>query len=59
MKKYNTPEIEALALETIDVIATSGDDAAAKLLKETYDSYGEVNVQDGGELKNFNGTWSW
>lgn len=59
MKKYNTPEIEALALETIDVIATSGDDAAAELLKKTYASYEEVNVQDGGELKNFNGTWSW
>lgn len=59
MKKYNTPEIEALALETVDVIATSGDDAAAKLLKETYASYEEVNVQDGGELKNFNGAWSW
>lgn len=59
MKKYNTPEIEALALETIDVIATSGDEAAEKLLKETYADYASVNVQDGGDFENFTNTWSW
>ena len=32
MKKYNTPVIETLALETIDVIATSGNKAAEEAL---------------------------
>lgn len=59
MKKYNTPEIEALALETIDVIATSGDDAAKyALTKAGYEEYAAL-AKDGGDLENFTGTWSW
>ncbi len=58
MKKYNTPEIEALALETIDVIATSGDDAAAAELKKNA-TYADVTAVDGGEFENFTRTWSW
>lgn len=59
MKKYNTPEIEALALETIDVIATSGDDAAKKALTESYADYASATIQDGGDLKDFANTWTW
>ena len=58
MKKYNTPEIEALALETIDVIATSGDDAALNELQKSYAEYAAV-AKDGGDLENFTNTWSW
>lgn len=58
MKKYNTPEIEALALETIDVIATSGDDAALNELQKSYADYAAV-AKDGGDLETFTSTWSW
>lgn len=34
MKKYNKPEIVALALETVDVIETSGDVYAAKVAEQ-------------------------
>ena len=60
MKKYNTPEIEALALETVDVIATSGHEAALKALQETYKveidgaTVGEHNVADLLDT-----SWSW
>ena len=48
MKKYNTPVIEALALETIDVIATSGHVAAIEALGDkvnggTYVSQGDIS----------------
>ena len=56
MKKYNTPEIEALALETIDVIATSGDRAAAALLDAEYAD----KAQAIGNINEFQtNTWSW
>lgn len=58
MKKYNTPEIEALALETIDVIATSGDDAALNELQKSYADYAAV-AKDGGDLADFGTSWSW
>lgn len=59
MKKYNTPEIEALALETIDVIATSGDDAAKlALTKAGYDDYAAL-AKDGGDIADFGTSWSW
>ena len=60
MKKYNTPEIEALALETIDVIASSGHDKALESLVNDY------NVTIGGEnsftaefTDNYTSQWSW
>lgn len=63
MKKYNTPEIEALALETIDVIATSGDDAAlyALGLDEKYADYKTAATSYGsaGKIEDFTSTWSW
>ena len=58
MKKYNTPEIEALALETIDVIAASGNGAAQAALAEKY----QANVAVEGEIKNEFVTttgWNW
>lgn len=63
MKKYNTPEIEALALETIDVIATSGGDAALAQLKADGFTYDNAAAKiDAGVLSNtekFTSTWSW
>ncbi len=60
MKKYNKPTIDALALETIDVIAASGTRAAVNALAEEYDIDPETvqaihkNVADMRK-----GYWSW
>ena len=61
MKKYNTPEIEALALETIDVIATSGDDAALYALESNaeYANYAAAAKSAGKIDEDFTSTWSW
>ena len=58
MKKYNTPEIEALALETIDVIATSGHDAAFAALEAVYTVDEKANI---AEFTNadLSDQWSW
>ena len=62
MKKYNKPTIEALALETIDVIAASANDAAdvaaAELAKELNTDVARVTkiAQDISRMGN---TWSW
>ena len=56
MKKYNTPEIEALALETIDVIATSGNLAAAEELEKL--GY-TAEAKAIGDIAAFGNTWSW
>jgi hypothetical protein len=59
MKKYNKPTIEALALETIDVIAASGADvAAAELADKLGVQPGQVKAiaQDIVDMKN---QWSW
>lgn len=61
MKKYNTPEIEALALETVDVIATSGNRAALDALQNTYN----VEINDKAVVGEHNvanlldTSWSW
>lgn len=60
MKKYNRPEIEALALETIDVIATSGNVAAQAALDEQLGGEGggkTVDIEQ--QLSTFETTWSW
>ena len=57
MKKYNTPEIEALALETIDVIATSGDRAAAEALGKEYAAKAEALGNIATDFTT--NTWSW
>ena len=57
MKKYNTPEIEALALETVDVIATSGNDAALKALQDA--QVDTTNATNYGSVADLSDTWSW
>ena len=56
MKKYNTPEIEALALETIDVIATSGNRAAEEVLESKGYKLDNAQTLDASE---FTSAWSW
>ena len=58
MKKYNAPEIVALALDVVDVIETSApQDVAAK--------YAQVNFQQASvqtiaeSIDEMNSTWSW
>ena len=56
MKKYNKPEIVALALETVDVIETSGqlDSQALAAAK------GIANVQViANDINNMDQKWSW
>ena len=60
MKKYNTPVIEALALETIDVIATSGHLAAIDALKaEGVNLTGGTYVSEGDIAEFQAGAWNW
>lgn len=61
MKKYVKPEIEALALETIDVIATSdGYTAAAKQLVAEYGLDLAQTTQISKTLSEIkSNTWSW
>ena len=59
MKKYNKPEIKALALETVDVIAISGAIDAANKLSAQYDLPVE-NVKIVGEnIAEMGNQWSW
>ena len=56
MKKYNKPEIVALALETVDVIETSGqlDSQALAATKNI------ANVQViANDINNMDQKWSW
>ena len=63
MKKYNKPEIETLALDTIDVIAVSGSDAASTAMQDMEawkNNYNGVEVQVYNEnLKNMTSTYTW
>ena len=61
MKKYNTPIIEALALETIDVIAASGAAVAATKLAEALNdgTSSEQVVQMGQDIAKMGNYWSW
>ena len=60
MRKYNRPEIEALALEVIDV--TSGGEKAALEMKNDTAAFGtiagEVKVVEQNIAKMSN-TWQW
>lgn len=56
MKKYNTPEIVALALETVDVIETSGNYAAAEELGSSITADVKVIEENIGSMST---TWSW
>lgn len=56
MKKYNKPEIVTLALETVDVIETSGQFQAEAVLNDKNVS----NVQViSGQISSMNNRWSW
>lgn len=61
MRKYVKPEIEALALETIDVIATSdGYTAAAEKLVADYGLDLKQTTQISKTLSEIkSNTWSW
>lgn len=60
MKKYNKPEIETLALETVDVIAVSA------VAVDTGNAVAQAIGQNSGTVKNtgatlseFTTTWDW
>lgn len=59
MKKYNKPEIVTLALETVDVIETSGGPRGA----DAAEVMGGVNANNvqviSGQISTMNNKWSW
>jgi len=57
MKKYNKPEIETLALETVDVIETSGTKAAIDALGQQTTIASVQTIQE--EISSMQNTWSW
>ena len=62
MKKYNTPEIVALALETVDVITNSGAVAATNALAQELGGVpvADLNVTQIEErFSQMSGQWSW
>lgn len=62
MKKYNTPVIETLALETIDVIAASGVVVAAAQLAEQLADAGVTGAQViemSEDIAKMGNKWSW
>lgn len=60
MKKYNTPEIVALALETVDVITNSGAVAATSALQETLGATTQLNITQVEErFSQMDNLWSW
>ena len=57
MKKYNKPEIETLALETVDVIETSGTTAALDALKDNGITANVQTIEQ--NIAQMQNTWSW
>ena len=57
MKKYNKPEIVALALETVDVIETSGGDYGERIAAEAFTGYSVQAIAD--DINNMDQKWSW
>ena len=57
MRKYNKPEIVALALETIDVIETSGTKLAADSLAQQGITANVTKIEK--QITEMNNTWSW
>lgn len=58
MKKYNKPTIEALALETIDVIAASGQEDAINALQQQFPE--ATNIQEMAKnIADMGQKWSW
>ena len=59
MKKYNKPEIVTLALESVDVIETSGTEAAAAGLNNT-EGFQDANVVlVKQQISSMNQQWHW
>ncbi len=58
MKFYSKPEIEALALETVDVIETSGAEMAQAALSKDADVDAEVKVID-EQISRMSIDWQW
>ena len=60
MKKYNKPEIATLALDVVDVIETSGAQAAMLKLQEDAAYAGVASPQVITEqIQSMSTTWSW
>ncbi len=57
MKKYNKPEIVALALETVDVIETSGDQQALEYLQKNENLTATQKIS--GQISKMDNKWSW
>ncbi len=59
MKKYNKPEIEALCLEMLDVIALSGKEAVINELEAAGIPVGKVDELGDVFADVTTNTWSW
>lgn len=59
MRKYNKPEIVALALETVDVIETSGARVGANALAGEQGGFTANTGQIEKQITEMNQTWSW
>lgn len=59
MKKYNKPEIEALALETLDVIALSNDSQTTVAALGTEIGAGKTVVAGEETIVDFVQQWNW
>ena len=57
MKNYNKPEIVTLALETVDVIETSGSQLGADALAEKGISQNVTKIEK--QITEMNNKWSW
>ena len=57
MKKYNKPEIVTLALDTVDVIETSGGEFAQQVAADKYEGYSVKAIS--GDINTMNNRWSW
>lgn len=57
MKKYNKPEIVALALDTVDVIETSSATYGERVVEATFSGYNVQAIEK--DINNMDTTWSW
>lgn len=59
MKKYNKPEIEALALEIVDVIATSVETETAASLQSMFSEVSMSIEETGEQIQAMNALYMW
>ncbi len=57
MKKYNKPEIVTLALDTVDVIETSGETYGKNVSDAMGTGYSVQSIS--GDINNMTNRWSW